>query len=109
MADTPEAAGYIVHDNEGVVHGYGASADAAWDDMLQTMAQSGIAVLPAAADSTLQLGAWTRENGLKILPATAALLALIESDGGDCTWGRATIGGVACTQAEEQADPAVKA
>lgn len=89
---------YIVHDNNGVIHGYGQTTDEAYADMRSTMEQAGVQILEDDDDSTEQSGAWTRASGLKIVPATAALLALVESHGGDCSWDR--VEGVACTRDE---------
>ena len=96
---TSITAGYIVHDNEGVIHGYGATADLAWADMLRTMEMAQIKVVADDFDTSDYQGSWTRESGLKSAPATQALLALVESHGGDC--GYAQLGGVACTCDEE--------
>lgn len=35
-------AGYIVHDNEGIIHGYGTTAEEAYADMRRTKEQAGI-------------------------------------------------------------------
>jgi hypothetical protein len=99
MSNNIAAAGYIVHDNNGTVHGYGPTADAAWADMLGTMAQAQIELLPDDADSTNCLGSWTRESGMKLAPASQSLLDLIESVGGHVTLD--FVGGVACAQSEE--------
>jgi hypothetical protein len=93
MTNAHTAAGYIVSDNEGTIHGYGATADAAWSEMLRAMQQAGIAVLDDDADSTEQSGSWTRESGMKLLPATAALLADVDTKGCAIRWD--VVGGVA--------------
>lgn len=79
MTTTLRADGYIVIDSEGVIHGIGYSRSEAGDDARR----------------------WLDEHdGLRTLPATAALLARIADHGGNTAWGR--IGGVACTVAEEE-------
>jgi hypothetical protein len=98
---TLETAGYIVHDNEGIVHGYGPTADEAWHDMMITMQNANIELLEDDEDSTERDGSWLRLSWLKTAPATAAMLALVKADGGACTWGRRN--GVACTRDEEEA------
>lgn len=94
-----EQAGYIVHDNEGIIHGCGETADAAWSDMENTMRHANIEIVPDDADTSDHWGNWARESCYKIAPATAALLRRVYDDGGACSWG--TAGGVACTVEEE--------
>lgn len=93
------SAGYIVHDNGGTIHGYGANADLAWSDMLRTLKMAHIEVVGDDFDTSDYQGSWTRESGLKLAPATQALLDLVGSHGGDC--GYAQVGGIACTRDEE--------
>lgn len=96
------SAGYMVHDNE-LIHGYGPTADAAWTDMLHTIEQAAITLLPDDVDASDQLGSWTRESNMRITSATQSMLALIESHGGGCGWHIRN--GVACTREEaEQID-----
>ena len=90
-----KAAGYIVHDNDGTIFGTGKTADAAWDDMLKTMAQADIELISDEADSSKYVGSWTLESGLKTVPATEALLRYVEEHGGNNEWD--TVNGVACT------------
>lgn len=94
------AAGYIVYDNEGLIHGYGPTADAADADMRRTMDIANIKLLSDADDSTAEVGSWTRESGMKTIAATRALLDMVDSRGGNCAW--RTVGGVACTREEEE-------
>jgi hypothetical protein len=98
---TLTTAGYIVHDNEGVVHGYGPSADEAWHDMLITFQNANIELLEDDEEEPDE-GSWTRLSGLRTLPATAAMLELVRDEGGACTWGRRD--GIACTPDEEEAE-----
>jgi len=93
--------GFIVHDNEGIIHGYGATAGEAWDDMLNTMRHANVTVLPDSADTSKELGNWINEADMVVAPATAALLQHVEDHGGDCSWGR--VGRIACTVDEEAA------
>jgi len=95
------SAGYIVFDNNGTIHGCGATADAAWSDYKTTMAEANIAVLEDDEDSTEQDGSWTRASAMQIRAASAALLALVNARGGDVAWD--TVGGVACTRDEAEA------
>jgi hypothetical protein len=88
MTNTVKTAGYIVTDNEGAIHGAGVTADEAWADMKVTMEWAGIALLSDDADSSEELGSWTRESNLTIRPAGASLLAAIEAGGGTISWGR---------------------
>jgi hypothetical protein len=96
------ADGYIVHDNEGLIHGYGATANDAWMDMMLTFQNARIELLEDDEEPTDRDGSWTRMSGLTTTPATAAMLRLVKDHGGNCTWGK--IGIVACTVAEEEAD-----
>ena len=98
------AAGYIVHDNEGLIHGRGATAALAWADMLNTMAHAHIEVMADDDDSDPPPDSWVLASDMVTTPATAALLELVEDHGGNCTWGK--IGRVACTVAEEEGDAA---
>jgi hypothetical protein len=98
MTQTIEAAGYIIADNEGIIHGCGATADAAEADMERTMNMANITLLEDTDDTTDQLGSWTLRSGLKTYPASATLLADVEGKGGAIGWD--TIRGVACTNDE---------
>ncbi len=93
--------GYIVHDHDGVIHGYGATSNEAWADMLITMQNANIEMLDEYADTSGKCGSWVFESDLVVAPATAALLQLVVDAGGNCSWGR--IGRVACTVDEELA------
>lgn len=102
MTDTMTAAGYIITDNEGTLHGSGETVDAAWADAEATMADAGIEMLDDDADSTECMGNWTRRSGLRVLPASPALLDLVDSCGGLIAW--VVRDGVAITlhEADEQ-------
>ena len=93
------AAGYIVHDDSGVIYGYGATDKAAWDDMRTNMELDGIKLLGEDDDATDELGSWTRESSMTVMPASKALLEMVEVEGGDCSW--SNINGIACTTDEE--------
>jgi hypothetical protein len=96
------AAGYIVHDTEGLIHGRGVTPALAWADMLNTMRHAMIEVVADDDDSEPPPDSWVLASDMVTTPATAALLQLVEDHGGNCTWGK--IGLVACTVAEEEAD-----
>jgi hypothetical protein len=94
---TPIATGFIIHDDT-AIWGRGATAEAAWADMLSEMKMAGIRVLADDDEPVDDLEATTPASGFKTKPATAALLAQI--DGGDPQrWGE--VAGVACTRSEE--------
>jgi hypothetical protein len=95
--------GYIVVDNEGTIHGYGATVDSAEADMERTMEQAGIELLDDGEDSTALLGSWTFRSNLKTIPATTSLLADVKTRGGNIAWGRLA-NGVAGTIAERDGD-----
>jgi hypothetical protein len=97
---TIQAAGFVVTDNE-CIHGYGATENEAWADMLNTMEQANIILLDDDEDSSEQMGSWTRESSMTILPATAALIADVEAKGGAIGW--RMVGEVACTRDEYEA------
>lgn len=94
------AQGYIVHDNNDTIHGYGPTADAAYADMRATMAAAQIQLISDDEDSYDIQESWTRESAMKTIPATAALLDLVETHGGDCGWDR--VGMIACTNEEAE-------
>ena len=95
--------GYIVHDTDGLIHGYGATAAEAWLDMKNTMRHANIRLLGEWDDSGEERGNWVYESELVVAPATAALLQLVEDHGGNCSWGRIGRFGIACTVDEELA------
>lgn len=100
MTSTIKSAGFIVHDNNNTVHGYGETASDAWSDMERTMRNANVEILPDDADSTQCLGSWTREGNLTTVAASAALLRAAEDIGGNVTW--KTVRGVACTPNEAE-------
>lgn len=87
----PTTAGYIVADNNGTIWAVGETVDAALDY--------------AAAELTGPDGTWAADDvvdaGYRVLSASTALLARVESHGGDIAWHN--LGGVAVTQAEYDA------
>lgn len=89
---------YIITDNDNIVHGSGATVDAAWEDAEYTFRAAGIVLLSDNDDSTEQQGAWTRRSGLTTRSASDALIAEIERAGGNLPW--RMVGGVAVTAAE---------
>lgn len=78
--------GYIITDNENTIHGSGNTVDAAWEDAEYTFGCAGVALLDDDADVDAELGNWTYRSGLRVLPATSALLDEIERDGGLVAW-----------------------
>lgn len=93
-----KAAGYIITDNDNIIHGSGDTLDDAWADAENTFGCAGVALLDDDADSTEQQGAWTRRSGLKGMPASAALMDELWDCGGDISWGR--VNGIAVTMDE---------
>jgi hypothetical protein len=100
---TIQSAGYVVIDDEGVIHGYGQTADAAWADAAHTMDLAGIHLIPEGQDvpDPEQMVAWRSVVYLWTWPATAALLADVHTYGGAGTAWRA-LGGVACARDEQE-------
>lgn len=78
--------GYIVSDNENVIHGSGTTVDLAWADAESNFRSAGITLLDDGDDSTEQQGAWTRRSGLRVHPASQSLLAQVEAEGGAKPW-----------------------
>jgi hypothetical protein len=97
MSQTITAAGFIVADDS-AIWGVGATADEAWADMLSGMSDAHVRVLDDGEEADDGEAA-TDTDSFQTLPATAALLAEVESKGGNIAWG--TINRVACTVAEE--------
>lgn len=93
-----QSAGYIVHDGNDTIQGCGATVEAAWSDMQSTLKSAHIAILGDDDDTSDLDGSWVLGSGLKTIPASAGLLAMVESAGGSCTWD--TVNGVACTRDE---------
>jgi len=100
MTTTITAAGYIVADNNNTIYGTGESVADAWNEMTRVMREAQVVLLADDDDSTDQLGSWTRESGFQVWPATRALLAQVDDQGGDLAWRE--VGGVACTRAEAE-------
>jgi len=88
------AAGYITA-SDPLIYGYGTTADASLADALACLANAQIEIVEDDADTTDHQGHTLRRSDLHTHPATAALLALVEDRGGDCSWHVA--GGVART------------
>lgn len=112
MSDQPEniikPAGYIVTDNE-VIWSKGDTAEAAWDALLSFMAIACIQVIDDREyrsteqqeedEIAVAEGGWTMLSNFHIQSASAALLADVESRGGDIAW--SSVDGVCCTRDEE--------
>ena len=92
---------YIITDNNGIIQGAGDTVDAAWDDARATLAAAQVELIGDDVDSTECLGNWTRESGLRCLPASDAVIADVNDMGGDIAW--RMVGGVAVTTAEADA------
>lgn len=82
---TTECAGYVVT-NDVAIWGVGTTAEAAWTDFLAGMDAANITVLDDDEEVPEHGGDWTRESGFEICPATAALIAQVEAEGGDISW-----------------------
>ena len=91
------SAGCVVCDQHGI-HGAGIDADQAWHDFKAGMAMANITVLQSDTD-THDTGSSTRLSDYRCFPATAALMAQVEAEGGAIAWGY--INKIACTVAEE--------
>ena len=84
------ASGYIVYQiDTAVIYGVGQTADEAWTDAEEWVAD-------AIADAAEEGGDW--KAGLAIVEATAALMQEVAESGGDLRW--TEVEGVACTRAE---------
>ena len=92
--------GYIVADNNGTIHGLGATADLAWEDMERALSAAGIAILDDDADSTEEDGSWTRASGMKIWASTQGLLDDVAKRGGTIAWDRCGMVACTCDEAE---------
>ena len=90
-----KSSGFIITDNERIIHGSGDTVEAAWADAEYTFGCAGVELLDDDADTDAQLGNWTMRSGLRVVPATAELLDAIDQDGGLVVWTLA--GGVATT------------
>jgi hypothetical protein len=93
-------AGFIVSDDT-AIWGTGATRDAAWADMLDNMSKVNIRVLTDGEEKAHEFESVTKAAGFQVKPATAALIAEVENNGGQFAWGE--IGGIACTRDEEDA------
>lgn len=91
-------AGYIAHDDRGIIIGSGATKALAWAEMLRYMEYWQIELVANDATTFNDCVAWIHESSIKTAPATQALLDLIKSYGGNCEWGH--VGIVACTRDE---------
>jgi hypothetical protein len=100
MPQTLPSAGFIVADDT-AIWGVGETRAAAWADMLRGMAEAGIRVLGDGEEKVDEFEATTEASSFHTRPATAALIAAVENNGGSFAWGEAS--GVACTREEEAA------
>ena len=98
MTEKITAAGYIVTDGTGLIVGLGATQRAAYADCMSTFRRAGIVVVPKGGGRPLHGARWIRAADLASWPASAALLQLVEAQGGDCPWRK--VNGIACTHEE---------
>ena len=101
MANTIAPAGFIVVDNE-AIWGAGSTEGAAWDNMESEMRMAGITILDDEADYPENGGSYTRASNFKIRPASAALIAWVDTFDGDTSWD--TVNGVCCAPGEAEAE-----
>ena len=99
MTNTIAPAGFIVADNE-AIWGFGPTEGAAWDNMEPEMRMAGITILDDEADYPEDGGSYIRASHFKIFPASAALIARVDSLGGGISWD--TVGGVCCASGEAE-------
>jgi hypothetical protein len=99
MNDHITAASYVVCNNE-AIWGVGETEDMAWTDFVRQMENANILIVSWGGEPPDDGSAWTRGHDYRVRPATAALLAQVEAEGGNIGWREA--GGVACTVAESE-------
>lgn len=99
MHENIKSAGFIVHDNNQVIFGLGATSDEAWADFLREMGDANVIVL-AKGEERPENRDYVREEGYPIRAATAALMQLVAERGGSVAWSVAR--GIACTVAENE-------
>jgi hypothetical protein len=99
MSTITETTAYIVHNND-TIWGYGPTAAAAWQDFLRTMDKANVCVVVTTPDDA-DAGDWTAETDYTIRPASLALVALVETTGGNVRWD--IVDGVAVTRDEAEA------
>jgi phage terminase large subunit-like protein len=84
------SAGYVIYDKQqNAIYGTGATADQAWSDAKSNLDRP----LNAFDGEPVSDDEWFA--GFTVRSASVGLLALVESKGGDISWGY--LGGVACT------------
>ena len=107
---TIQTAGYIVSDND-AIYGCGATSDAAWTDLLRTMHHARIQIIDdreyrsteqQEEDEIAMQGGCTMASSFRVQPASAALLAQVENQGGAIAWDQ--VGNVCCTRDEAEAE-----
>jgi hypothetical protein len=95
------AAGYVVHDGNrpgggmAAIWGHGPTAEAAEADFRQVMTAAQVTILGPGEHVTDRTENFTHASSYRTIPATAALLALVETMGGAVAW--AVVDGIACT------------
>jgi len=97
-----KSAGYIVTDKaQSAIYGYGPSADEAWASLVSEMSLAGVTVVGEIDDAEISVSYphETPANNYKIFAATGALLAAVDENGGNISWGRRGL--VACLPSEE--------
>jgi hypothetical protein len=84
------SAGYVIYDlDQTAIYGTGATVDEAWQQVMSGCDRP----LNAFDGEPVSDEAWFAQ--FKVRGASAALIAQVESKGGDIAWGY--LGGVACT------------
>jgi hypothetical protein len=98
------AAGYVVHDGHrlgggvAAIWGHGPTAEVAEANFRQVMATAQVTILGPGEQLTDRAQNFTHSASYRTIPATAALLALVEAMGGAIAW--RVVDGIACPVAE---------
>ena len=94
--------GFIVYDvHASLIHGVGKTHEAAWADAVNSLKAAHIDIIKDGADAPEgSPGSWIHDNDLKLVPATRAMVDLVTTQGGNCSWGELP-DGTACTREEE--------
>jgi len=81
-------AGYIMADNNGTIHGFGSTPDAARADAIEYLSHAMILLVADDADEEEIPceASWMRASDLRLYPASPALMAAVPDLGGDIAW-----------------------
>lgn len=102
MTNSLTSAGYIVTDKaHSAIHGFGATADEAWADMISGLSNAGVTVIGDIydADISVEWPEQTPANNYEISAATKGLLDAVATQGGNIAWRRR--GAVSCLPDEQ--------